>query len=481
MNRLRQAVSAKQYHKLGISPLIVAALVMLHTDTNAQQLNSETRTTSSADTTRTISRQLLLDYITTPISLKISLPPLKVESDRKLEETRRNRPPRIGVHRILPNAFRGNLSSQIKWQSLDGGHIVGAVSVTSPTALAMRAGIYASIGEGGEIRYFSERKLSDNSKKQIVNQNLPVITRDAFRLLNGKPQMLWSPIVEGDTIGFEIKLPSNEALSTFSFRIERVSHIFASVESFNKYVPKLACSNHIDVQCREAKFPKNGDSSVARIFFEKNNASYVCSGSLVVDNDPKTYIPYFMTANHCVSTDEVANSIEAIWYYRKLACENDVIHPKFQRTLGGADLLATSVAEDSTLLRLRNLPKIADVTFSGWNASAVRHPAEVFGLHYPYDGSDPYGGVMKYSGGRTVKNQDAPIDDFVVKSAIRTRWSEGVTERGSSGSGLFLHGQQLIGVLSGGPVGCVNNHDFYGSFRHFFRKVKKWLYSTTHQ
>ena len=481
MNRLRQLLLAKQCHKLGISPLIVAALVMLHTDTNAQQLDSETRTIGSADTTQIMSRQLLLDYTTTQISLKITLPPLDIESDLKLEETRRNRPPRIGIHRLLPNAFRGNLSSQIQWQSLDGRYIVGTMSVTSPTALAMRAGIYASMVQGGEIRFFSERKRPNNSEKQIVSQNLPVITRDAFRLRDGKPQMLWSPIVEGDTIGFEIKLPSDEALSTFSLRIERVSHIFASVESFNKYVPKLSCSNHIDVQCRASKFPRNGDSSVARIFFEKNNASYVCSGSLVTDNDPKTYVPYFITANHCVSTDEVAESIEAIWYYSKFACGNEVIHPKFQTTLSGADLLATSVAQDSTLLRLRTLPKIADVIFSGWNANAVRHPAEVFGLHYPYDGSDRYGGVMKYSGGKTVRNQDAHIDDFVVKRAIRTRWSEGVTEGGSSGSGLFLHGQQLIGVLSGGPDGCVNNHDFYGSFRHFFPKVKKWLYSTSHQ
>lgn len=478
MKHLCQRFPGQRYFKLAKSSFLVVALVMLHPEVNAQQLDSETRSIVPSGAARIMSRQLKLDYSTVPIALQIALPPLDVESEQKSEKDIRNRPPRIGIHRPMPSGFQGNLSLEIEWIPLDGGSIVGTMSVTSPKAMAMRAGIYVTMVPGSEVRFFSERTRTGNAEGQMPNQNLPVITREDFRIQDGKTQILWSPIVEGDTIGVEINLPSKDAVKTFSFHIEKISHIFSSVQSI-KYIPKLSCSNHIDVPCKAAAFPKDGDSAVARIYFEKDNAPYVCSGTLMRDNVPTTFVPYFMTANHCVSTAEVAQSVEAIWYYRRFACGSDVIHPKFQRTLGGADLLKTSVAEDSTLLRLKNLPKVADVIFSGWNANPVSHPADVFGLHYPYDRSDAYGGVMKYSAGKTVRNEDAPIDDFIVKEAVRTKWSEGVTEGGSSGSGLFLPGQQLIGVLSGGPVGCVENYDWYGSFRWFFPKVQRWLYSSS--
>ena len=53
---------------------------------------------------------------------------------------------------------------------------------------------------------------------------------------------------------------------------------------------------------------------------------------------------------------------------------------RFTVTYGGADLLATSLAQDSSLLRLRgDLP--GEVAYSGWSADPVLHPAVVHGLH----------------------------------------------------------------------------------------------------
>ena len=127
----------------------------------------------------------------------------------------------------MPNQFRGDLSPNIDWISLDDGSIAGTVLLTSPGALAMRAGIHAELGAEGEIRFFVPNVAEGHSGQGRESRDLPVITREDF-YEGGEPEILWSPTVEGETIGMEITLPSREALSAFSFRIEQVSHIYVS-------------------------------------------------------------------------------------------------------------------------------------------------------------------------------------------------------------------------------------------------------------
>ena len=127
----------------------------------------------------------------------------------------------------MPSEFRGDLSPQIDWIPLGDGSIAGTGLVTSTGALAMRAGIHAELGPEGEIRFFAGNMPEGRSGQVRGSQDLPVITREDFHE-DGEPEILWSPTVEGDTLGMEITLPSREALSAFSFRIEQVSHIYVS-------------------------------------------------------------------------------------------------------------------------------------------------------------------------------------------------------------------------------------------------------------
>ena len=137
-------------------------------------------------------------------------------------------------------------------------------------------------------------------------------------------------------------------------------------------------------------------------------------------------------------------------------------------TYGGADLLATSLAQDSSLLRLRgDLP--GEVAYSGWSADPVLHPAVVHGLHHPR------GDEMKYSAGRTLGQTDVEVTNLgTVLNAIVVRWRDGATEGGSSGSGLF-DGEHLIGGLSAGDRECEEGTDAYGSLHDFFPQVRRWL------
>ena len=149
-------------------------------------------------------RELKLDYSITPAPLHIVLPPMgTTEKQRQSAANARTVGPRqIGLERDMPSEYRGDISPQIEWTSLEDGSFVGAVSITSPNASAMRMVFHAELTAEGEIRFFGE----------YPDQRFPVFTQSDFHLEGAEDEtgILWSPAVEGDTIGIEITLPSRK-------------------------------------------------------------------------------------------------------------------------------------------------------------------------------------------------------------------------------------------------------------------------------
>ena len=465
----------------------------------AQQVGS-TVGPSVPDDVPAVQPKLRLDYSQTPIALQIDLPQADTMVKLSMARKGRNQPLQIGVHRALPDGLQGDLSPQLDWEETGDGSIVSSVSVTSPGATAMRMGVQAQLPEGSELRFFDgqlgqgqndpgypvfngtdlvtkdttpQTDQSPGAEPDTVEATGTLLTREAlsalsFSLKGDAPEILWSPVVKGDTIGVEITLPSPDAQSTFSFSIEKVSHIDDPIEAARIEPRRLDCLTHIDAQCPEARFPEVQANAVASILFEDDDGTYICSGTLLSDTIDDTFIPYFLTAHHCVPSEEVARTVEAWWFYRRETCGRVELDERFSMTYGGGDLLATSLAQDSTLLLLSG-PMPGGVTYSGWNADPVHHPAVVYGLHHP-DGAE-----LKYSAGRTLGQSDIDVFNLgTVVNAILVRWRQGATEGGSSGSGLF-DGQQLIGALSAGTRSCEGGTDVYGSLRDFFPQVKRWL------
>ena len=453
----------------------LAALTVVH-HANAQSVDSAVSPTVSADPAEFESRNLKLDFSAAPAVLRIVLPAVDAVSRRSEAEARDRRPLQIGFPRAMPRDYRGDLSPLIDWISFDDGSIGGAVSVTSPGAQALRAAIRAALGSGGEIRFFEGSAAEESTEQVPPRRDFPVVTREDFHE-DGEPEILWSPTVEGGTLGIEITLPSREALSDFSLSIEQLSHIYVPMGSLGNVPKALECSNHIDVQCRVGSFPTSQDRAVARINYVEDGSTYVCSGTLLNVTADTGFIPYFLTANHCVSTGTVARTVEARWFYQRASCGSTQIDSRYRTTSGGADLLATSVAQDSTLLRFKeSLP--GGLSYSAWSTDPISHPTQVYGIHHP-DGD-----LKKYSAGRTIDQVDIrscedaenEIGCFTVRNAIAVDWSEGATEGGSSGSGLFA-GQYLIGVLFGDRelCGSASYDAAAGPFRDFFPEIRRWL------
>ena len=86
-------------------------------------------------------------------------------------------------------------------------------------------------------------------------------------------------------------------------------------------VETAAADCHLDATC----YPEwsSSASGVALIVFETSEGSYACSGTLL-NNRRQDLTPYFLTAAHCVQTEEAARSVTAFWSYQTQTCNGDL-------------------------------------------------------------------------------------------------------------------------------------------------------------
>ena len=174
---------------------------------------------------------LKLDYLVAPVGLRIVLPPPDASEKQAATTRSGKRRTVVGFHRDVPSEFEGDLAPRLDWIRHADGSFVSSLSITSPEAKSVRAGIRAELMAGGEIRFFGFQS----------DEGFAPITREDFHLEGGEIQTLWSPTVEGDTIGIEIALPSEKARSAFSFHVDEIAHTFRSMEPFRPTPKQLDC------------------------------------------------------------------------------------------------------------------------------------------------------------------------------------------------------------------------------------------------
>ena len=240
---------------------------------------------------------------------------------------------------------------------------------------------------------------------------------------------------------------------------------------------------HLDATC----YPEWSSSAtgVALIFFETGASSSFCSGTLL-NNLQQDLTPYFLTAAHCVGTEEAARSVTVLWLYQTQTCNGEL--PDFQSvphtegarlfsTLGGVD----HPDGDITLLRLEG--DVPDgVMFQGWDAEPQPVGAQVTGIHHP--GSDDWGFFKRISFGQIIPDPGFGTSDDDVYAIVSYPVGQGYTERGSSGSAIFGSPGTVVGILSGGdivgyacPTGPVR--DVVTHFSVFYPHVRQFIDSAS--
>src|SRR5437763_7772228 len=278
----------------------------------------------------------------------------------------------------------------------------------------------------------------------------------------------WSGTMSGDTAIVEFYKKSGEKTED-AFETFEISHIFAQQEwqQLTNEPDILVCER--DARCY-GDLEKN---AVGRILFN-SNGPHVCTGTLLNDR-AQNHVPYFLTANHCVSTQAIAHTVEVWWFYQTSACNSGRLRSGIVHSTAHANLLVAQRSNDFSLLRLlSNAP--GGAVFSGWTAGAQAAGTAIFGLHHPggYIPPSVNSYLRRANGSITSTNYGCASSGLLHGYGIN--WAVGTTEPGSSGSGLWNSSHHLVGVLSCGPLPPVcNSHNSYSKFATFFPQIRHYI------
>lgn len=216
--------------------------------------------------------------------------------------------------------------------------------------------------------------------------------------------------------------------------------------------------NTLGINCPEGEDWEVQKSSVCLMTYHDRLYSYFCTGTLV-NNVRYDLSPYFLTANHCVRNEPMANSLVVYFNYENSTCDSyDAVA---SQTLAGATLKASSIYTDFSLLLLDEYPpEEYHPYYAGWDARGD-NPLQGSCIHHPNGStkslaidslkikSYPYKAQWFYDGLATLPN---------------THWSAnfttGYVEMGSSGAPLFDQNKRITGQLHGGS----NDVFLFGKF-----------------
>lgn len=266
----------------------------------------------------------------------------------------------------------------------------------------------------------------------------------------------WTPIAFGDRVRVELFVPAGVAEAEWrpDFAIDTVQLIYREFpKRGDGFEREGDCHNDVTCYSEWADAAK----SVGWITFVTDGESSFCSGTMI-NTEAEDDTPYFLTANHCIGTDDEAESAIVYWLYQTKTCNGTPPETNTLPRSSNCRLMRTSSISDATLLMIDAVipPGLA---WSGWTSDPVSNGTACVGIHHP-DGA-----YKRISFG----NKSESV--FWEEGHIGVVWNDGVTEGGSSGSGFFRSDtQQLVGQLWGGSSFCErpDQPDDYGAFSYTY-------------
>ena len=354
----------------------------------------------------------------------------------------------------------------------DGG-FVWTTAAESPAATAMRI-------------HFVDFFMSPGAQLYVYNDAGEAHGPYTGKGPNGNGDF-WSNTISGSMMYIQLRQngqPAQTDLAATEFVIADVAHlgnkwllpVFTghhgqgkSFCSFNENcVENAACHNNSAVNTAR--------DAVAHIQFISGAYIYICSGGLLADSDAGSTIPYFLTANHCISKRNEANSMEAFFQFTT-TCGGACYDPDgaVPSTLG-ASILAKNRTSDYTFMQLnQNAP--GGSAYLGWNSSPIANSSGAA----LYRISHPRGAPQAYSS-HNVDTATGTCTTWPRGNWIYSDDNVGATEGGSSGSPVVDSNGDVVGQLSGAcgfnpsdPCDSASNATVDGAFAAYYSNVSQWL------
>ena len=402
--------------------------------------------------------------------------PAKSRLDAMEESSSRAKRREIGIGReVATEAIEGG-SNSLQWL-LAGSVRIAKLRVVSAGAKALRVGLtFTGSTAVAEVRVagsFDETRTLGPAR---------------FGGLIANSDVFWTPVTEGETQVVEIAIPADAVIPTIG--VPRISHLVAGPsDRFAKRVSEIGASGscNIDVACvsNPSTALLNAARSVVQMVFTRlNGGTSLCTGTILNDTDTTTQIPYLYSGNHCFEAlsapfntaaqmQQIASTLNSYFFFDAVACGSLAV-PSFVQRFGGAAFLYNNTSQDVLLLRLNdNLPSGA--VLAGWDPNTIAAGTNMVVLHHPA------GDLKKYSAGTVsgTKILDAPIN--ASTGFWQVTYSNGTTEGGSSGAGLFVfnNGEYLLkGGLWGGEAACgvnIASPDWYSRFDIAYPSLSAFL------
>jgi len=378
---------------------------------------------------------------------------------------------RVGVVRTLPEpvVVTEDSASVGSWRTLSDGSRLWAATIVSPDAHAIRLCL-------------AELVMPPGAQVIVYNPYGPAEAYGPYAGLHAADEELWTASCFADAVTVECHVPEGADDAGLRLVIEELAHTYVGFE-FMQWEKVGDCN--LDLAC----YPDWGLTArgVGAFTLVAGTSQLRCTGTLIADADPDTDVPYFLTANHCVSSPAGAANMEVLWLYQTDECDGAPPSPfDVPRTTGGADFLAgidNDTGNDFTLVRLRSAPP-AGIPYIGWTTLPVPAGEAVTCIHHPSQS------FKRISFGHSIDTGSPTLGGVPLKpyeDYIETLWDRiergdamdgGTTEGGSSGSPLLLADSQLIvGQLYGGYASCYRHQepDYYGRFDRTLPVVQEWL------
>lgn len=345
-----------------------------------------------------------------------------------------------------------------------------AQKFVNPDGSQIIALIIKSSGASGIGAHFRDFALADGEEVYVYGAaaNSVVFGPFADKGPWGSGEF-WSGTVDGDTVVIEFYKRTDE--NGQGFKIFEISHILAELDWRLHSSEPDVLNCEVDASC----YGGPEKNAVGRILFNDNGLK-LCTGTLL-NNSAEDGTPYFLTANHCIDSQAVAQTVEVYWFYQATSCNSGVLRNWVHSPLG-ANLLATQASNDFCLLRLlNNVP--GGVYFSGWTSAVQPLGTNVYGLHHP-DGYIPptVTSYLRRSTGNIMSTNENCLN---LVNGYAVRWTAGSAEPGSSGSGLWSSNGYLVGVLSCGPLPptCNNPAAGFSKFANFYSQIRQYISPAT--
>ncbi len=348
------------------------------------------------------------------------------------------------------------------WDTLDNGMKIWRLGIHSEGAYSINI-IFNEYEVLKGVRVF----IYDNEQKYIIG---------ALTHRNNKPgRILATTPVPGDFVYIEMQVPyfinNPGMLKIARIGIGNEDFIMETRLKDEWYRASEPCN--VDINCLKNSQVQKVKYSVCRIVYLGNER---CTGVLI-NNTGVNGRPLVLTAQHCLSTNFIAETAVFYFDYESPYCNGT--DGSSLKSISGSRLIATTDNKlDFSLVELTEEPPFNyRPYFAGWNSLNIA-PENSYSIHHPK------GDVKKIA----VDYDPATTEDYGEGYDANTHWligdwEMGTTEKGSSGGPLFNQNGAVIGTLTGGDANCaLSVNDYYQKLYHSWddyedksQQLKYWL------